>query len=210
MLTRIEINSLKKQAQQIMKKNIINIILIQIIPLVFSNLFITIFTNYYLSNHIDEGTLLIINYLCTIFIAIPLSYGVSKYLYNCTEDKQSYFDLVSSFKDGYIKIIATVLISSLLLVNNIIVVVITIILSFIFMYSDYILIKYSNLCFADTISKCLNISKNNRINGVLIEISFIPLLIVSCILFFIPLIYVIPYIQLTKLLYIKEQDMKLN
>lgn len=207
MISYNKIKEYKLQAKQILSKQLSNIILIQIITTLLSNIIVLIVNVNYLNNQISEKDLLMISYISSIFISIPLIYGTNKYLYNCINNKPKFMDIFSCIKDGYIKIIGTLLLGgSLLITYNIIYLIITLILSFIFMYSHYVLVKYPNLCFADTIIKTFSLSKNNRFNGLLIDLSFIPLILLSIPLLLIPLIYIIPYLNLTKLLFINDID----
>ena len=207
MISYNKIKEYKIQAKQILSKQLSNIILIQVITTLLSNIIVLIVNVNYLNNQISEKDLLMISYISSIFISIPLIYGTYKYLYNCINNKPKFMDIFSCIKDGYIKIIGTLLLGGgLLITYNIFYLVVTLILSFIFMYSHYVLVKYPNLCFADTIIKTFSLSKNNRINGLLIDLSFIPLILLSIPLLLIPLIYVIPYLNLTKLLFINDID----
>ena len=207
MISYNKIEEYKIQAKQILSKQLSNIILIQIITTLLSNIIVLIVNINYLNNQISEKDLLMISYISSIFISIPLIYGTNKYLYNCIINKPKFMDIFSCIKDGYIKIIGTLLLGGgLLITYNIFYLVVTLILSFIFMYSHYVLVKYPNLCFADTIIKTFSLSKNNRFNGLLIDLSFMPLILLSIPLLLIPLIYVIPYLNLTKLLFINDID----
>lgn len=206
MIKHNKIKEYKLQARTIIFNNLFNILLFQLLVLLVSNLFISLLSELFLKNEYDQNTLINISYISNIFISLPLNYGYSTYLYNSINNTNNLKDIISGFNKNYIKIIGCLILSSPIIISNNYIIIISFILSIIFMFTYFVLIKYPNLDFYSTITKTLELSKNNRLNAIIIQLSFIPIILLSMVLFFIPLIYIIPYMALTELLFINDID----
>lgn len=213
---------LKGKAREIISRKLGKILLVTVLSIIISGGFLTfellidgniegirisIFSlTFFSSTNADSidkimqyfGIIQVISVAFSLFLLIPLSFGITKYFYNSLDDKESAKDLLAAYGSNFGKIVMTNLcVGFFIAIGFIFFIIPGVIAALMFTLLNYVLIDYPDLSFMETLKKARELTHGYKWELFILNLSFILWMMLSIVTFGLSNLWVSPYIEYT-------------